>query len=548
MTNTNKCLLPLAATCLLASCAEKPKAKKPNIIVIMTDDHTTQAMSCYGSQLISTPNLDRLANEGMRFDNCYVTNAISGPSRACMLTGKLGHKNGFTDNSQTFDGSQQTFPKILQANGYQTAMIGKWHLNSAPQGFDFWSILIGQGQYYKPEFVENGDTITENGYVTDVITEKAIRFLNDRDKSESFAMLYYHKAPHRNWMPAQRHLGIFNDTTFPLPSTLLDDHEGKGRAEKEQLMAISKDMWLDWDLKVASPEQLAGDYNDTHAADVNAAEVQRANQSTESLNQYRAAYDRMTDQEKARWEEAYKQRNAEAQLPMEGDEFTIWKYQQYMRDYMATLLSVDENVGRLLAYLESIGELDNTIILYTSDQGFFLGEYGWFDKRMMYEECHRMPLLVRYPKSIEAGTTSSALTMNIDFAPTFLDMAGVEVPEDMQGTSIKPVLENRGEVPEDWRKAVYYHYYEYPSWHMVKRHYGVRTDKYKLIHFYNDVDEWRLFDMQSPEGETRNLYGNPAYKAIQNEMMMVLDEALVTFDDSDPTEQEIEFFKNQPTH
>lgn len=548
MMNNRRCLLPLAATCLLASCAEKPKAKKPNIIVIMTDDHTTQAMSCYGSQLISTPNLDRLANEGMRFDNCYVTNAISGPSRACMLTGKLGHKNGFTDNSQTFDGDQQTFPKILQANGYQTAMIGKWHLNSAPQGFDFWSILIGQGQYYKPEFVENGDTITENGYVTDVITEKAIRFLNDRDKTEPFAMLYYHKAPHRNWMPAQRHLGIFNDTTFPLPESLLDDYEGKGRAEKEQLMAISKDMWLDWDLKVASQEQLSGNYDDTHAADVNAAEVQRANQSTESINQYRAAYNRMTEQEKARWEEAYKQRNAEAQLPMEGDEFTIWKYQQYMRDYMATLLSVDENVGRLLSYLESIGELDNTIILYTSDQGFFLGEYGWFDKRMMYEECHRMPLLMRYPKMIKAGSTSTALTMNIDFAPTFLDMAGLDVPEDMQGTSIKPVLENQGATPEDWREAVYYHYYEYPSWHMVKRHYGVRTDKYKLIHFYNDVDEWRLFDMQSPAGETRNLYGNPAYREVQDQMMKVLEETIVTYDDLDPTEQEIEFFKNQPTH
>ena len=380
--------LTLAA---LAGCSEG-HTRRPNIIVMMTDDHTAQAMSCYGSLLVETPNLDRLAREGMLFESCYVSNAISGPSRACILTGKYSHVNGFTDNSRTFDGDQQTFPKLLHDAGYQTAMIGKWHLNSDPQGFDFWSILVGQGEYYSPLFIENGEERIEPGYVTDVITDKAIGFLERRDKSRPFAMLYYHKAPHRNWMPAQRHLGINDDRDFPEPFNLLDDYSGRGSAARGQAMEIGRDMWPEWDLKLMTPEQLAQSYELETSGDANKDDVSRANDWRSSVMQYQAAYNRMTPEERANWDRAYAPRIAEYER-MKGavsqEELTRWKYQQYMKDYCAVIEGVDENVGRLLNYLEEIGELDNTIIVYTSDQGFFLGEHGWFDKRFMYEECQR---------------------------------------------------------------------------------------------------------------------------------------------------------------
>jgi len=514
-----------ATTVAFVSHTPKNEKKRPNIILILTDDHTTQAMSCYGSKLIQTPNLDRIANEGMRFDNCYVSNSISGPSRACILTGKMSHINGFTDNSQTFDGSQETFPKLLQNNGYQTAMIGKWHLNSPPEGFDFWSILIGQGEYYAPDFIENGVQIQEKGYVTDIITDKSINFIKNRDTNKPFALLYYHKAPHRNWMPAQRHLGIYDNMFFPEPETLFDDYSGLGTAAKEQLMEIGRDMWFDWDLKIATPEELNRAYEDLRGDDANKLDVQRANKSETGIVQLRAAYDRLTSEEKENWNRAFQPRIEEFRSKkMSERELISWKYQQYMRDYLATALAVDENVGRLLKYLEDIGELDNTIIVYSSDQGFFLGEHGWFDKRFMYEESQRTPLLVRYPKRIKPGSATSALCMNIDFAPTFLDYANVTIPKAIQGRSLRPILENEGAIPEQWRKAVYYHYYEYPSWHSVKRHYGIRTDKYKLIHFYNDIDEWELYDLQNETTERKNVINDPAYIAVKKEMMKLLDD------------------------
>jgi arylsulfatase A-like enzyme len=529
----------------LAGCSPSgsKQERRPNIIVIMTDDHTTQAISCYGSALTQTPNLDRIAKEGMRFDNCYVSNAVSGPSRACILTGKLSHINGFTDNSQTFDGDQPTFPKLLHEAGYQTAMIGKWHLNSDPQGFDWWSVLIGQGEYYSPDFKENGKVIRERGYVTDIITEKAINFIEHRDPSKPFAMLYYHKAPHRNWMPAPRHMGIYNDTTFPEPATLFDDYANRGAAARETMMEIANHMWPDWDLKVATHEELEGTIDETRAADANKADVAGANRSGDGLKKLRAAYNRMSDEEKALWDRAYADRIHEYRTSnLQGRELVSWKYQQYLRDYLATCKSVDENVGRLLDYLAQIGELDNTIVVYTSDQGFFLGEHGWFDKRFMYEECQRTPLLVRYPKAVKAGSVSKALCMNIDFAPTFLDMAGIAVPADMQGRSLRPILEHEGEQPKEWRKGVYYHYYEYPSWHMVKRHYGVRNERYKLIHFYNDADYWELFDMQEDPHELVNRYDDPAYANVRNEMMQLLTDLQTEYKDLDPTEQTVRFF------
>lgn len=492
----------------LSSCNKLPVKKQPNIIFMMTDDHTTQAMTCYGGTLIQTPNLDRIANEGIRFDNCYVTNAISGPSRACILTGKFSHINGFKDNySSAFDGDQQTFPKLFQKAGYQTAMIGKWHLISEPQGFDYWTILSGdheQGHYYQPEFNENGKIITEQGYVTDIVTDKTIRYLENRDKSKPFMIMYHQKAPHRNWMPAQRHLGKFNDVVFKEPSNLFDDYETRSRAAYEQDMSIEKTLRERWDLKIATREEL----NDTTNKD-----------------KFYDAYHRMTDEEKDRWDQAYAKRIKEfRENKKEGKELVRWKYQQYMQDYLATTLAVDDNVGRLLKYLEDIGELDNTIIVYTSDQGFFLGEHGWFDKRFMYEECHRMPLLIRYPKIIQAGLTTNSLSMNVDFAPTLLDMAGIKIPADMQGKSLLPVMKNKGKTPKDWRKSVYYQYYEYPGEHSVKKHYGIRTWDYKLIHFYCDIDEWELYDLNKDPLEMNNVYYQPSYREIRDELVNQLRE------------------------
>ena len=359
-------------------------------------------------------------------------------------------------------------------------------------------------------------------------------------------MLYYHKAPHRNWMPAQRHLGMNDARVYPEPFNLLDDYAGRGSAAREQAMEIGRDMWPEWDLKLMTPEQLAQSYELETTGDANRDDVSRANDWRSSVMQYQAAYNRMTDAEKARWNEAYAPRIAEyEQLKRTAtpEEMTRWKYQQYMKDYCAVIKAVDENVGRLLDYLEQIGELDNTIIVYTSDQGFFLGEHGWFDKRFMYEECQRTPLLVRYPKAVEAGTRSRALAMNIDLAPTFVEMAGLPVPDDMQGRSLREVLTSGGKAPEGWRTGVYYHYYEYPSWHSVKRHYGIRTADYKLIHFYNDVDEWELYDLKHDPHEMQNVYNDPAYADIRQELHRELEKLQTECGDTDPCEQEYEFFQ-----
>ncbi|TRX66415.1 sulfatase [Carboxylicivirga sp. M1479] len=529
----------LLAIIVIVGCQSPKKSEdakqRPNILFIMTDDHTTQAMSCYGSELIETPNLDRIANEGMRFDNCYVTNAICAPSRAVIMTGKFSHVNGVTDNAKVFNGMQQTYPKILQKAGYQTAMIGKWHLGSSPTGFDYWSVLPGQGNYYQPEFIEMGDTITVDGYVTDVITDKAIKWLKDRNDQQPFAMVYQHKAPHRNWMPAPRHLGVFEDKVFPKPETLFDDYQGRGSAAREQEMEIGQHMWDAWDFKLASKEELDKfGANNTLAAitDAKHHDVAGANKREDDLKKLYRVYSRMTKQQQELWHKAYAKRIAKFKEDHLSDkELLAWKYQLYMRDYMACLLSLDENVGRLLKHLEESGELDNTIVVYTSDQGFFLGEHGWFDKRIMYEECYRMPLLVRYPKAIKAGTQSSALAMNLDFAPTFLDYAGLDVPKDMQGVSLRPVFENEGLAPKSWREATYYHYYEYPSWHSVKRHYGMRTNRYKLIHFYNDVDEWELYDMEKDPQELSNVIYQEEYKAIAQKLKEQLKQLQAQYKD-----------------
>ncbi len=516
------------------------KDKKLNIVFIMTDDHTTQALSAYDNRLIETPHLDRLAKEGIKFNNCFVTNAVCGPSRATILTGKYNHINGLTDNHKVFDSTQVIYPQILKKAGYQTAMIGKWHLGSTPMGFDHYSILPNQGEYYQPVFIENGKKIQEKGYVTDVVTDKAIDYLESRDKEKPFLLIYQQKAPHRNWLPAQRHLGMFDDKTFVEPSNLLDDYSNRGRAAKEQLMNISKDMWDAWDLKLASSKDLdsLSKIPKSNFVDGKEDDFTHANDKTLDQQRFFQVFDRMTPEEKAAWTKVYDKRVEEyKRLNLKGDELTRWKYQQYMKDYLACVVAVDENVGRLMDYLEKEGELDNTIIVYTSDQGFFLGEHGFFDKRMMYEECLRTPLLIRYPNGIKKGLVSDALAMNVDFAPTFLDYAGVKIPRDMQGKSLKPIIDNEGKVLAKWRDAVYYHYYEYPSWHMVKRHYGVRTNRYKLIHFYNDIDEWELYDLEKDPKEMNNVYNNTAYANVAKMMHAKMKKLQKQYKDTNPTEE-----------
>ena len=492
-------LLPLAALSL-ASCGnqKKEETRQPNIIFMMTDDHTTQAMSCYGGNLIQTPNMDRIANEGIRFDNCYAVNALSGPSRACILTGKFSHENGFTDNASTFNGDQQTFPKLLQQAGYQTAIIGKWHLISEPQGFDHWSILSGQheqGDYYDPDFWENGKHIVEKGYATDIITDKAIEFLEGRDKNKPFCLFIHHKACHRDWLPELKYLSLYEDKTFTMPDNFYDDYEGR-EAAKTQEMSILKDMDIMYDTKMYDPKgesRLKATY-----------EKLIGRLDPEDRKVYDAFYQPIID-------EFYKKNP-------QGKELAEWKYQRYMRDYAKVLKSFDDNVGRVLDYLKEHDMLKNTLIVYTSDQGFYMGEHGWFDKRFMYEESMRTPLIMRLPDNMaqKAKGDIPQMVQNIDYAPTFLELAGAEIPEDIQGVSLLPLL--KGEKPADWRKSLYYHFYEYPAEHMVKRHYGVRTERYKLIHFYNDIDAWELYDLQEDPKEMNNLYGKAGYEKITEEL------------------------------
>ena len=466
-------LVGLLATPALAAAAAP---RQPNILFIFSDDHAYQAISAYGDQrrLLESPNIDRIGKGGVRFDRCLVTNSICGPARAVILTGKYSHLNGFPNNSNSrFDGSQTTFPKLLQKAGYQTAIVGKWHLGSDPTGFDFWQILPGQGIYYNPPMIRMGQQIKLEGYTTDLITEASLDWLKKRDKSKPFLLMAQHKAPHREWAPALRHLGFDKDRVYPEPATLFDDYSGRGIAERDQDMTIEKTM-NDRDLKFSAPNSL-------------------------------------TPEQKKQWDAYYAPRNAEFQAANpQGKDLVRWKYQRYMHDYLATLKAVDESVGQLLDYLEKEGLADNTIVVYSSDQGFYLGEHGWFDKRWIFEESVRAPLLVRWPGVTKPGTVSRDLVSNVDFAQTFLDAAGVQAPADMQGQSLVSLL--RGQRPRDWRTAFYYHYYEWPTPHRVRPHYGVVTDRYKLVRFYaTGEDYWELFDTQKDPNEMKSVYNDPSY-------------------------------------
>lgn len=466
--------------------------QRPNIIFIMSDDHAQKAISAYSNELIQTPNIDRIANEGMIFKNSYVTNSICAPSRATMLTGKYSCENGLRDNRDEFDGSQQTFPKLLREKGYQTSIVGKWHLKSKPTGFDNWKVLLGQGEYYNPRLWENGDTIKHIGYTTDLITDLAIDQLEERDKDQPFAMLVHHKAPHRNWMPNFKYLGAFDSLDIPIPKTFYDNYSTREPASKSDMRI--DDMYISFDMKLKK-----GSY------EFETGSGGKHNSQKNAVNNWDIVYNLFTEDQKELWDKYYDEMNEEFKLKnLTGDDLLEWKYKRYMQDYLACILSVDESVGRILDYLDENNLSKNTIVVYTSDQGFYLGEHGWYDKRWMYEESFRTPLLIRYPKVVKPNSSSNDFVMNLDYASTFLDYAGVSIPSDIQGESFRNILE--GETPLNWRKTVYYHYYEFPhGWHNVSKHNGIRTNRYKLIHFYR-TDNWELFDLQNDPNELRNIY------------------------------------------
>ncbi|MHB1192057.1 MAG: sulfatase family protein [Longimicrobiales bacterium] len=502
----------LAVLPRLAGCSA-PGAPRPNILFIMCDDHAYQAISAYGGGLNRTPSIDRLAEEGVRFTRSFVTNSICGPSRAVLLTGKYSHVNGFKDNYSSFDGAQETFPKILQRAGYATAVFGKWHLESDPTGFDYWNVLPGQGHYYNPDFIRMGQTVQRHGYVTDLITDDCLDWLANRDLDKPFCALLHQKAPHRNWMPNLPHLTLYQDEVIPEPETLFDDYATRSEAARAQIMNISTDLTLSYDLKV-DPEATAKLAPDERHRDL-----------------WLEHYGRLDDEQKRVWDEAYRARSEELlRLNLQGDDLTRWKYQQYLKDYLRCIASVDESVGRVMDFLEDAGLADNTVVVYTSDQGFYLGEHGWFDKRFMYEESLRMPLIVRFPTEI-APRVADEMVLNLDFAPTFLDYAGVPIPAEMQGESMRGVL--AGRTPPDWRRSVYYHYYEYPGSPLIKRHYGVRTERYKLIRFYHDIEAWELYDLKSDPHEVHNVYEDAAYAAAVVEMKTELERLRTKYGDAE---------------
>jgi arylsulfatase A-like enzyme len=473
----------LLAALALSTLATLAAQKQPNILFIFSDDHAYQAISAYGDarKLNQTPNIDRLAKEGMIFHRAVVPNSICGPSRAVVLTGKYSHANGFYNNTNSrFDGAQVTMPKLLKAAGYQTAIIGKWHLVSDPTGFDYWEILPGQGRYYNPPMNRGGQQVAHNGYTTDIITDLALDWLKKRDPSKPFLMMCQHKAPHREWSPNLKNLGWNGDRKFAEPETLFDDYAGRGKAEHVQDMTLEK-TFTPVDAKFTPPPGL----------------------NEEQLKQ---------------WNVYYQPRNAAfTNANLTGKELVRWRYQRYMHDYLGTIASVDESVGRLLAWLKEASLENDTLVVYSSDQGFYLGEHGWFDKRWIFEESLRTPLLARWPGVIKPGSVNKDIVSNLDFAETFLEAAGAPVPAEMQGGSLLPIL--KGRTPADWRKSFYYHYYEFPGPHSVRKHYGVVTDRYKLVRFYgDDIDEWELFDLQKDPRELRSVFGQPDYAKTQKEL------------------------------
>lgn len=551
----NKSLLSFAAlSCIAVTAQAQQKAaaatQRPNIVYIMCDDHAFQCISAYGSpisKLAPTPNIDRIAERGMRFDRAFVENSLSTPSRACLMTGLYSNQNGQRQLGEGIDTTRTFFTEQLQQAGYQTAVVGKWHMGCDPKGFDYYHIYNDQGQYYNPQYRgtdTDGKYIVEEGYSTDLTTDHALSFIEHRDTNKPFCLLLHHKAPHRNWLANTKYFGMYDNVTFPMPETFYDDYETRGSAVRTQKMSVTKDMRWEQDFKV--PEML-----DTANAD-----------SWDSYLSLMNEVNRMNPEQRIAWGKYYFPRNRrllEARLT--GKELDEWKYQNYIRDYMSVIKSVDESVGRVLDYLDSHGLTENTIIVYTSDQGFYMGEHGWFDKRFMYEESLRTPLLIAYPGHIQPGTVCNKLVQNIDYAPTFLDLAGISKPKELPGRSLTPLFK-AGDKVKGWRNSIYYHYYDYPTYHMVRKHDGVRTDRYKLIHFYgaggldavkenkyqrqpgtrehgcmtyltslgyfepkdSAVNYNELYDLQADPHELNNLYGKPGYEKITKQLQKQLND------------------------
>ncbi len=471
-------------------------AERPNIVFIFTDDHAPHAIGAYGGWLKSvdpTPNIDRLAERGMLFRNCFCTNSICAPSRAVILTGKHSHLNGMRQNGDRFDGDQVTFPKLLQRAGYQTALIGKWHLESDPQGFDHWQILPGQGAYYNPDFITPRGRHRIEGHCTDITTNLALDWLrNQRRPDQPFLLMCQYKAPHRTWMPATQHLTLYDDRDIPEPATLFDQWLDNASPARHQEMEIARHLHLVYDLFVTP----LGEWDPNAGSSLDKSGYKNLQ--------------RMNPTQRAAWDAAYEPKNdAFRQANLTGKDLVRWKYQRYIKDYLRCVRGVDDSVGRMMEYLRAAGLADNTIVIYSSDQGFFLGDHGWYDKRWMYDESLRMPLIVRWPGVTKPGSVCAELVQNLDFASTLLAAAGVPAPDDLQGESLVPLL--KGQRPADWRDAIYYHYYEYPSVHMVARHYGIRTAHYKLIRFYQ-FDEWEFYDLDKDPDELHNRYNDPACK------------------------------------
>ncbi len=522
MRKTIQLLIILAIVAQSFAQQKKQKQKRPNIVFIMSDDHAYQAISAYGHQLNKTPNIDRIAKNGAIFSNSFVSNSICAPSRAAMLTGKHSFVNGKVDNVQEFNWSQETFPKLLQQNGYQTALIGKIHLDGLPQGFDYSAVLPGQGHYYNPDFIINGKKEQLPGYVTEITTNLTLDWLTNRDEDKPFCVLYHQKAPHREWLPAKKYYEEYTQMKFKEPKTLYDDYSNRGTAAKESEMNILEHMNWAGDSKIY-PEVMAElGINETSNWGIRAL--------ADNLG-------RMDAEQRASWDAIYGPINEHFKKiypSMTPKELMHWRFERYMQDYLGSIASVDEGVGQVLDFLKENGLEENTIVVYTSDQGFYLGEHGWFDKRFMYEESLRTPLVISYPKEIKPGTDVDGMVQNIDYAPTLLDYAGVKIPKKMQGESFRKLLRNEN---TEWRDAIYYTYYEYPSIHMVKRHYGVRTERYKLIHFYYDIDEWELYDLETDPDEMKNVYNDGKYTEIKDMMHGRLREMRNKYGDSDKNDK-----------
>ena len=492
--------LTLIVILAIISCTEE-KPKQPNILFIMSDDHAYQAISAYNSNLIQTPNIDEIATQGMIYNKAFVTNSICAPSRAVILTGKYSHLNGVKGNSEVFDGSQQTLPKILQKNGYQTGIVGKWHLKSHPTGFDYWNVLPGQGDYYNPDFIKQGKDTVYKGYVTEIITKLSIDWLKKRKRNKPFFLMMHHKAPHRSWMPALKNLELFDEKDFPLPENFYDNYEGR-EALKKQMLTVKDHMDIRMDYKVPCISCDTGSVNSW------------------APGEYWRRLDRLSPAERQTWEDSYKKEETKFwEVKDDETKYDQWKYRRYMEDYLRCIASVDESVGEVLKFLKDNGLDENTIVVYTSDQGFYLGEHGLFDKRFMYEEALRTPLLIRYPGEIKKGSSSESLVQNIDVAPTLLEVAGITQPIDMQGI---PLQKTWTENSTGWRDAIYYHYYE--KGFGATPHYGVRTDRYKLIHYYDLVDSWELYDLKNDPREMKNLYSNSSYQDVVNELKSKLQD------------------------